>query len=287
MRQLSIVIVSYNVRADLLACLASLRDAPPAVAHEIIVVDNASTDGSADAARTVPGVRVIAMDRNAGFAAANNAGIRAGSGDLVLLLNSDAVVPRGALDTLVARLEAVGAHAAGPRLIDANGRPELSFGRMISPFNELRQKLIGRRYAAGNPATVRWVERATTRERFVDWVSGACLLVRRDSAERAGLMDERFFLYTEDVDFCASIRRQGGTVLFTPAAEVVHARGRSRATNPGAANSAYRRSHVAFYEKHHPVWAVVLKVYLKLKGESPAVNSQPPPPDSTNRPRSS
>lgn len=269
MSQLSIVIVSYNVRADLLACLASLRDAPPAIPHEVIVVDNASTDESAEAARAVPGVRVIVMDRNAGFSAANNAGIRAGRGDLVLLLNSDTIVPPGALDTLVQRLQAAGAAVAGPRLVDTNGRPELSFGRMISPWNELRQKMIGRRYAAGQPATVRWVERETRREHFVDWVSGACLLVRRDAAERAGLMDERFFLYTEDVDFCASIRRNGGTVLFAPAAQIVHARGRSRLSNPGAANQAYRRSHAAFYEKHHPWWARALKLYLRLRGQAP------------------
>ena len=187
--------------------------------HEIIVVDNGSTDGSAEAAERIPGVRVIRMGRNAGFAAANNAGIRESRGDLLLLLNSDTLVPPGALDRLVGRLLATDAAAvAGPRLVDAAGRPELSFGRMISPFNEWRQK---RRTPA-------WIEAETAREQFVDWVSGACLLVRRADAEAAGLLDERFFLYTEDVDFCHAIRKRGRKVLFTPAAEITHLRGRSR-----------------------------------------------------------
>jgi GT2 family glycosyltransferase len=93
------------------------------------------------------------------------------------------------------------------------------------------------------------------------------LLPCRADAGAAGLLDERFFLYTEDVDFCAAIRARGGRVLFTPAAEIVHLRGRSRATAPERASAAYRRSHLAFYEKHHPGWAPFLRVYLRMKGE--------------------
>lgn len=255
--ELAIVIISFNARADLQACLSSLAAHPAATPHEIVVVDNASTDGSVDAARTA-GVRAISLEKNAGFSAANNAGIRATDSDLILLLNSDTVVPAGAIDALVARLRAVPeAAVAGPRLHDANGVAELSFGRMISPLNEYRQK----------QRTRAWIDRETAREQFVDWVSGACLLVRRADAERAGLLDERYFLYTEDVDFCAAIRKLGRKVLFTPVATITHLRGRSRASQPGASRQAYRRSHVAFYEKHHPLWAPLLKLYLRFKGE--------------------
>ena len=258
MTQLSIVIVSFNARVDLVNCLLSIKKNPPAMAHEIIVVDNASSDGSPDAARKIPGVRVIAMDRNAGFAAANNAGIAVSRGDALLLLNSDTLVPPGALDALLARLVATpSAAVAGPRLVDEAGLAELSFGRMISPLNELRQK---RR-------TEEWIARETLREQFVDWVSGACLLVRRQDAVRAGLLDERFFLYTEDVDFCHAVRMNGRKVLFTPVATITHLRGRSRSSRPDASQRAYRASHVAFYEKHHPLWAPLLKVYLRLRGE--------------------
>jgi N-acetylglucosaminyl-diphospho-decaprenol L-rhamnosyltransferase len=257
---ISIVIVSFNARADLMACLLSLKKNPPNGDHEIVVVDNGSADGSAEAARRIAGVRVVDMGRNAGFAAANNAGIRQCRGDLLLLLNSDTLVPPGAIGHLVARLRAhPDAAIAGPRLVDANGNPELSFGRMISPFNEWRHK---RR-------TPGWIREATAREQFVDWVSAACLLVYRADAEAVGLLDERFFLYTEDVDFCHAVRRLGRKVLFTPESEVTHLRGRSRASQPEASNAAYRRSQIAFYGKHHPVYVPLLHVYLWIKGEHP------------------
>lgn len=268
---LSIVIVSYNAKRELEGCLASLANHPPAVSHDITVVDNASADGSVAAVRARwPSVRAIEMPRNAGFAAANNAGIRATDSELILLLNNDTIVPAGAIDRLVERLQATPEAAiAGPRLVDGSGAAELSFGRMMSPPAELRQKFLVALHARGFGPVSRRVERETRREQFVDWVSGACLLVRRRAAEAAGLLDERFFLYTEDVDFCASVRATGGRVLFTPAAEIVHLRGRSRASAPAASRAAYRRSHIAFYEKHHPRWAPLLRAYLRLRGESP------------------
>ena len=271
MTTLSIVIVNFNAREYLERCLESLTAAPPAMAHDIVVVDNASTDGSVRLVRSRwPSVTVIENAANLGFAAGNNIGIRASRGSSILLLNNDTIVPPGAIDSLVAALlEHPDAAVAGPLLVDDAGRTELSFGPMISPLGELRQKWITKLYARRWGPASRWVERATARDRYVDWVSGACLLVHRIDAERVGLLDERYFLYTEDVDFCASIRRTGRRVLFTSAARVVHRRGRSRATAPAAMNAAYRRSHLAFYDKHHPRWAPLLRLYLRLKGQLP------------------
>ena len=271
MTTLTIVIVSYNASAHLEKCLESLAASPPSTPHQIVVVDNASPDDSVAIVRhRWPAVTVFEQRANVGFAAANNAGIRSSESELVLLLNSDTIVPAGAIDALVVRLFARPDVAiAGPRLIDGDGRPELSFGRMISPVNELRQKLTLALYRRGVGPVSRWIERETRREQLVDWVSGACLLVRRADAEAAGLLDERYFMYTEDVDFCAAIRAMGRHVLFTPAAHIVHLGGRSRATIPDKVNQAYRRSHVAFYEKHHPAWAPLLRAYLRLKGELP------------------
>lgn len=271
MPALSIVIVSYNSKADLDPCLASLVRHPLRDGWEIVVVDNASPDGTAAWLRERwPDVRLIEAGGNVGFARATNLGIRETSGEYVLLLNPDTAVPPGALDRLVAALAArTDVAVAGPRLVDAHGRAELSFGRMISPLAELRQKLL----VAGNAreiAPVRaLVEAMTRRTRPVDWVSGACLLIRRTDLEAAGLLDERFFMYAEDVDLCATVRARGRTVLFVADVQVVHLRGRSAASAPAATADAYRRSQIAFYEKHHPAWAPLLKAYLKVRGRSP------------------
>ena len=275
---LSIVIVSHNARDDLENCLRSLTAVPPSIPHDIVVVDNASRDGSVEAVRSGwPSVQVIARATNDGFAAANNVGIRATHGDLVLLLNSDTLVPRGAIDRLVERLRVHPLAAiAGPRLVNGDGVPELSFGSMIAPWTELRQKTLGVLHERGVRAASSWVERATRREHYVGWVSGACLLVYRRDAEAVGLLDERYFLYTEDVDFCAAIRARGRHVLFTPAAEITHLRGRSRASAPDRMNAAYRRSQIAFYEKHHPRWAPVLKGYLWMTGKLPTSEVRSP-----------
>jgi N-acetylglucosaminyl-diphospho-decaprenol L-rhamnosyltransferase len=255
----SIIIVSFNARGDLERCLESLHAAPPAASHEIVVVDNASSDGSAAAGRRWPDVNVIELGSNIGFAAANNVALRATGGTNLLLLNCDTIVPAGAIDRLLAELEQHPDIAVvGPRLVDGSGRAELSFGRMIGPFNELRQKRLARSSA---------VEALTRHRQYPDWVSGACLLVRRADAEAVGGLDERYFMYAEDVDFCAAIRARGRRILFTPDVEVVHLRGRSAASAPAATRAAYRRSQIAFYEKHHPRWAPVLKLYLRLRGE--------------------
>jgi GT2 family glycosyltransferase len=266
---LSIIIVTHNARADVIRCLESLHDEPANTTHEIVVVDNASSDGTVDTIRTRwPGVQVVEMGDNIGFGAANNVGIRSTRGELILLLNGDTVVPSGALDQLVGELRRHADVAAiGPRIVDLEGRPELSFGRMVGPFAELSQRRLVRGHAGRDPAASARVEQMTRVQQDVDWISGACMLVRRRDAEAAGLFDERYFLYFEDVDFCAAIRRLGRRVLFFPSVEIVHVRGRSAASQPDAVNDAYRRSQLAFYRKHHPLWIPFLRLYLRFRGE--------------------
>lgn len=270
----TIVIVSFNVKDVLRACLRSLHEPPPAVPHGVVVVDNASSDGTPEMVRSeFPRVRLVALTENRGFAAANNIGIRETAADQrewILLLNSDTVVPEGAIDLLLARVRAVADVAvAGPRLVDGTGRPELSWGAMPGPLNEARQKRLWTAYERNEPWAVAEVARRTSAEGFPDWVSGACLLVRREDAERAGLLDERYFMYLEDADFCHAIRALGRRILFTPVATVTHLRGRARATVPRAVEGWYRRSQLAFYRKHHPRLAWVLWLYLAVRRRLP------------------
>jgi GT2 family glycosyltransferase len=116
------------------------------------------------------------------------------------------------------------------------------------------------------PPIVSLVERRVRQAHNPDWVSGACLLARRADLNAIGLLDERFFLYTEDVDLCASVRARGRLVRFTPVAEVVHLRGRSVQRDPRFAQRAYLQSRLAFYVKHHPRWSGWLRVYLRVTG---------------------
>lgn len=270
MPRLSIVIVTFNSTAEIDGCLGSVTGAhAPTVDHEIVVVDNASTDGTPDHIRQQwPGARLLDAGGNRGFAAANNIGIRQTFGELVLLLNPDTVVANGAIDRLVSVLDARSdAAIVGPRLVDGDGRAELSFGRMITPLAELRQKLLVLGNERGWPGVPSQVRHMTQQRREVDWVSGACLLIRRADLEAAGLLDERYFMYLEDVDLCAAVRARGRRVLFEPSALVTHLRGRSRLSAASATYGAYRRSQLAFYEKHHPSALPFLRLYLTLTGK--------------------
>ncbi len=268
MTRLAIIIVSYNAREDLAATLESLTTAPPGVPHEIVVVDNASADGAPALVRArYPAVRLIEAGGNVGFARASNLGIRETTSELVLLLNPDTIVTAGAIDRLVAHLDrSPGVAVVGPRIVDSDGHAELSFGGPMSPWRELGRKVLVALDRRGLGLASRYIEWATSREATPAWVTGACLLVRRRDAEAVGLLDERYFLYVEDVDFCASIMRLGRAVHFTPEAQVVHARGRSGAATGAAARRAWHASHLAYYRKRLPTWAPWLERYLRARG---------------------
>ena len=261
-----VIIVNFNTRVDLTACLSSLHEARPRSVSRIIVVDNGSTDGSAAMVKSRwPEVLVIENGRNLGFGAGNNVALRQCREPLALLLNSDTSVPAGAVDTLRDRMLTAGAVAAGPRLVDAGGRPEVSFGPMLTPLGELVQRWRHRAAARPHHWAASHLARHLATERSVDWVSGACLLLDVRAGAAVGFFDERYFMYEEDVDLCAALRAAGGRILFTPAAEVVHLRGRSTpARSEGL--SHYDRSHLAFYEKHSPGWAAWLRLWLRLRG---------------------
>jgi GT2 family glycosyltransferase len=211
-------------------------------------------------------VRLIRSAENLGFARANNLAIRQLSGDPVLLLNPDTIVPAGAVDRLVEDLAAhPEAAAAGPRLVDATGLAEISFGRLPTPAREAVRKVLSRLHARRLPPFTGWIDRRSRRAQEVEWVSGAALLVRRAPAEDVGLLDEQYELYWEDIDFCAALRARGWRIRFAPAAEIVHLRGRSSASAPEAVRRAYRAAQLRFYTKHRPHWVGALRLYQRLR----------------------
>jgi GT2 family glycosyltransferase len=250
----SAIVVSYNTRADLLRCLEALR-AQAGVPLETIVVDNASTDGTADAVRAgFPEVQVLANAENLGFARANNLGLRAARGELVLVLNSDCELRPGALAALVAILDARADVAiVGPRTVGTDGAPQVSFGPSLTPLAEWRQGRLVRGVKAGDAGARRRAAAQAAQVQEPDWVSASCFLARKAALDAVGGFDESFFLYEEDVDLCVRVRAAGGRILYTPAAEVVHHLGRSMERAPQRARLEYHRSHLRFYAKHNSV----------------------------------
>ena len=269
-QSLAVVIVSFNVRHELDACLESVVGHTDPFPATIVVVDNASQDGTPEMVREHwPTVRLIEAGANIGFSRANNLGIRATESEYVLLLNPDTVTPPGAISALVRGLATQpDAAAAGPRIVDQNGVAELSFGWTMGPFGELRQKVLGSLYRRRVGLVVHRVERWTREAVEREWVSGACLLIRRHDLEAVGLLDERYFMYAEDVDLCVALRQRGRKIVFVPQSEIVHLRGRSAGRNPHT-ERLRRQSQLAYYEKHHPGWLPIVQWYLRLTGKQP------------------
>jgi GT2 family glycosyltransferase len=194
-----------------------------------VAVDNASTDGSLDAVRELP-VDVVALDVNRGFAYAANVGWRRGSAPYVLLLNPDARIDPQSLRRLVEALERDGSAAvAGPRILGEDGSLEFSqrrFPRLRSTY--ARALFLHRAFPhAGWADELVREEDQYERAGFPQWLSGACLLLRRSALQSVGGLDEGFFLYSEDVDLCKRLRKAGWTARFEPAATVVHVGGES------------------------------------------------------------
>lgn len=249
----SVVIVSYNV-ADLLErCVASVLTSQ--AVREVVIVDNASVDGSADRLEAAfPSLRVIRSDRNVGFARGINRAIAATSGRYVMVLNPDCQVRPGSVERLCAVLDEQPTVAvAGPRTFYGDGRPQSSrrrFPELLDLFVEstvLDQYGIG----GGRVARVHVADVPETQPQDVDWLVGACLIVRREAMRTVGLLDEGYFMYFEELDWCRRFRRAGWRVRYEPAAEVVHLYGKSAEQDPALRDIRFSRSKLRYARKWH------------------------------------
>ena len=267
MVEVSVIIVSYNTREYLRDCLASLRDDPDAPTHEVIVVDNGSGDGSAAMVwAEFPDALVIEAGENLGFAKANNLALRRVRGRTALLLNSDTLVKPGALRGMLAALDArPEAAAVGPRLINPDGSLQRSCYRFPAPARAFRDQLFLTSLLSGHPRWGDYRRWAHDRERAVDFVIGAALLVRADVLPAVGLLDEDFFMYAEETDWCRRMHDAGYQVWFTPKAEVVHYGGGSGKAMADRVFAEFSAGQRRFYRKHHGAsGALALRVSLIL-----------------------
>lgn len=248
---LSIVIVSWNTRDLLAKCLASIYKYPFSGAFEVLVVDNASIDGSAEMVRhDYPKVSLFANTDNVGFAKANNQAIRHCTGNYILLLNPDTELKADALDQLVAFMEQTPrAGAAGSQLLNPDGtvqvscHPELTLGREIWRLLHLDQVV---------PLAVYRQERwETDRAREVDIIQGASLILRKSALDQVGWLDEDYFIYTEEVDLCYRMKKAGWKLYWVPQSRVIHYGGQSTQQVPRQMFLRLYQSRVLYFRKNH------------------------------------
>ena len=248
------VVVSYRCRELLRDCLDSLRAHPPQRPMQVVVVDNASGDGTAEmVAGEYPEVELHASASNLGFAAATNLGIRSSEAPYVLALNPDTRVTDGALDTVLGVLEShqdVG--VAGPGLVREDGSPDHAAKRSFpTPLSALGHFTgIGRR--PGAPAELAAYTAPRVESGPVDAVNGAFMLMRREALERVGGFDEEYWMYMEDLDLSYRLAEAGWVTWFEPAATVVHVKGASAGRHRSLRlNLAFHDGMRRFYREHY------------------------------------
>lgn len=262
----SIIIVNWNTKELLRDCLSSVYEHAGDVDYEIIAIDNASTDGSASMVKNdFPNVILIENTENRGFATANNQGMAVAKGRYVLLLNSDTIV----LDNAVA--ETV-------RFADDNPQAAVTGCRVLNPDRTLQRtcfmfpsvlnmllsstylyKLFPKNKFFGREQMT-WWDRNDVRP--VDVVTGCFMLVRRDAIEQVGMMDEQFFMYCEETDWCYRFRKKGWNVLFAPTGQIIHLGGQSTAQRPVAMIVQLRLSILKFIKKHYSRPAYITARFL-------------------------
>lgn len=271
MIDVSIIIVSYNTRKLLKKCLASIKKHTKEVNYEVIVVDNASTDGSVDAISNfqfpVSNFHLIRNGKNLGFARANNQGVERAKGRYILLLNSDTKLKDDTISEMIMWMDGhknVG--IATCRLVNPDGETQATGGYFpnllriflwASFLDDL--PLISRIFGSFHPHGSFF-----KKARRQDWVTGAFFLVRREAADTLGGLDEKFFMYVEEVDYCFRARKAGWEVWYVPEASIVHEAGAS-----GSGGRVYFLQGVSgkegsilgefkglqrFYKKHYPAW---------------------------------
>ena len=288
---LSILIVNWNVRDLLRDCLRSIAAGRGDLALEVIVVDSASADGSAAMiAAEFPWVDLIACDENVGFPRGNNIALARSRGRTLLLLNPDTVVVGDALPTLLAYLDAhpdVG--VVGPQLLNADGSVQSSrrrFPTLLTGYFEstwlqgLAPGVLRHYYALDLPDDA---------PADVDWLTGACLLVPRAAYEEVGGLDEGYYMYSEELDWCRRIKQTGRRVVYYPAAQVIHHSGQSSDQAVTARHVNFQRAKLRYYRKYHGraaaaalrlfllavyAWQLALEAAKGLLGNQPALRRQ-------------
>jgi GT2 family glycosyltransferase len=259
MTDLSIIIVNWNTRELLAQCIQSIQDHVGEIKTQILVVDNASMDGSPDMVRReFPQVELINNSQNVGFASANNQAIRRSRGQFILLLNSDAQLVAGAAKNMLRYMnEDPKIGITGVCLKSADGSPQFCYGSFPNLWRDFRSLFGMHRWDLSS-----WG--AVTGPQDVDWVSGACLMARRAMLDEIGLLDENFFMFGEEVDLCYRAKQAGWRVCLVPSDPVLHFRAGSTGKTPERITRLYN-GKIRYCQKHlGQLQMSLLKIMIRL-----------------------
>jgi GT2 family glycosyltransferase len=266
----SIIVVNYNTRDSLKRCLRSIDAFVPARDFEVIVVDNASNDGSSlMLKRLFPRIRLVENTTNEGFSRAVNRGIANSSGDLFLFLNPDVILTPGCVDALAEFLDKhPDAGICGPKLLNPDGSVQLSCRSFPTPFNVFfGRKSIWNKLFPQNRISRGFLLADLDYDEIqeVDWLAGACMMAKKNVVDSVGLFDERYFLFVEDTDFCYRVRKIGFKVYFVPQAVATHERGASMRYFFVLSTYNHNLSMYRYFLKHYRLnWAVRWLVAMGL-----------------------
>lgn len=258
----SVVIVSWNVRDLLQQTLETLYRESRHVSFETVVVDNGSTDGSVELVReSWKQVRLISLPENRGFAVGNNIGFNEARGRYILLLNSDTIVLPTTLPGMVSFLDQhPETGCVGARHLNPDGTLQRSIDNFPSLLNDFLSYSELHRLSVLQPFLRRrfpwWSEHDQVRD--VDWVNGACMMVRSEVIAQLGGLDEGYFIYAEEIDWCYRMIQAGWRVSFTPEAEIIHLGGQAMNRVADKRIVLKYKGQYRFYRKHYPIWKYVV-----------------------------
>ncbi|MFN6514489.1 MAG: glycosyltransferase family 2 protein [Nostoc sp. CreGUA01] len=262
----SIILVNYNGAEILPDCVNSIEQFIDLPSYEIIVVDNASSDGSVELIiEKFPQVRLLRQTKNRGFGAGNNAGAKLASGEFLFFLNTDTILTSNILPHLIGLMQAdrkIG--ILGPKLLNSDGSLQISVSPALGIKGEYQARKMHLDYVNSSEQVL--IEQRFQEIQEVDIVVGAAFLIRSSLFHQLGGFDENFFMYFEESDLCQRAQNQGYKIIYTPLVSLVHLKGYSIQKSANAMAIEYRRSQIYYYQKHRPWWEqFILRIYLFYK----------------------
>ncbi|ODG99016.1 glycosyltransferase [Nostoc sp. KVJ20] len=262
----SIILVNYNGAEILVDCLNSIQKFIDIPNYEIILVDNASSDGSVElVAANYPYIRLVKQIENRGFGAGNNVGAKLATGEFLLLLNTDTVLISNILPHLIQLMEAdpqVG--IIGPKLLNPDGSLQISVSPALGIKGEYEARQIHQAYQQLSQRNL--IEQKFQEIQEVDIVVGAAFFIRSSLFHDLGGFDENFFMYFEESDLCQRVQYQGYKIIYTPHISLIHLKGYSIQKAANIMAIEYRRSQIYYYQKHRPWWEqLLLRIYIFYK----------------------